>query len=69
MDPLAVRVCGHFDAIEHLLPRAFTACIGSLPDQLLSEHMEEALDRGVVVAAAAPTHGANQFRYKPRSEI
>ena len=65
MDPLAVRVAGHFDAIEHVLPRAFAGCVGSLPDLLAREHMEESLDRGVVMAVAAPTHGANQFPYKP----
>jgi len=55
------RVVEHLNVIEHIAPCIFTAALGSPPDTLSLEQVEEALCNGVVMAVTAPAHGVLQI--------
>ena len=52
----ALRVVEHLYVIEHVLPCVFAGPVGSAPDPLALEQVEEALGNGVVMTVAAADH-------------
>lgn len=50
------RVVEHLDVIEHIAPRIFAAAIGSPPNTLSLEQVEETFYDGVIMAVATPAH-------------
>lgn len=50
------RILEHLDVIEHMAPCIFAAAIGSPPNTLSLEQVEETFYDGVFVAVATPAH-------------
>jgi len=51
-----LRVIEHLNVIEHILACLLAGRVGSPPDTLALEQLEEALGHGIVSAVAAAAH-------------